>query len=582
MSRWWRRALSGASGAALLAGQGVAQAPPTREEIQRPELELDAQLRAGEPALEGDIERAPCPLAQPRYADIRFTLNDVEFANLPPVPPDSLRSTFAQYIGREVPISVVCDIRDRAATILRDHGYLAAVQVPPQQIGADGIVRFDVLTARIARLQVRGETGNSEQVVARYLEPLTEAEVFNQREAERSLLLARQLPGYDTRLTLRPAEGAPGEVIGDVRIERTRLLLEGNVQNYAAPSSGRWGGLVRAHLFDVTGLGDRTTLGAFASADFDEQLVLTAAHDFAVGGDGLRLGGEFTYAWNDPTIAGASPFDTETLIGSLRAGYPFVLDQATRISGSAGFELIDQQIRFGGAALNEDRLRVAFARIEGSFLDRPSIEGAGGYSPAEPRWRAGFAVEFRQGLDIFGATEPGLPPAIPVPQTRSAGRADATVIRAEGLLELRPDPLVAFVLQPRAQLSFDPLLAYEEFAGGNYTIGRGYDPGAVLGDQGVGFRSELRYGSVIPRSRARFAIQPFVFFDAAWVWNDDPPVLGFAGSDELYSAGGGVRAAYGDRALLDIAFAVPLAATGMQASAPDPRLLLSLTVRFAR
>lgn len=565
-------------------GSATAQAgpTPTREEIQPDRLTPGADQPSGSLSVEDEIERAPCPLAQPRFANIRFQLNDAVFANLAGLPADRLRPSFADYIGQDVPISVVCDIRGHAASILRAEGYLAAVQVPPQNIGDDGIVHFDVLMATMSRIQVRGDAGNSENLIARYLRPLSDMEVFNQREAERSLLLARNLPGFDTRLTLRPAEGAPGEVIGDVRVERTPFVLEGNVQNYASRSTGRFGGQVRAQINDVTGLGDSTNLAVFASADFNEQLVLNASHSFAVGANGLRLGGSFTYAWNDPTIGGVSPFDTETLVAGVTVSYPFILDQATNLTGSAGFDFIEQDVRFSGAALNRDRLRVAFARASLYTTDRRSIDGVGGYSAAEPRWRFGISGEIRQGFDIFNATDAGLPPAIAVPQTRAAGKADATVLRLDGIAELRPTPNLAFVVEPRLQWTSDPLLSYEEFSGGNYTIGRGFDPGSVIGDRGVGFRYEFRYGSGLPRNRESWALQPYGFFDAAWVGNEDPVALGGTGSDELFSTGIGLRANWGDRARLDATFAVPLSRTDLQASTPSPRLLLSLLVRFAR
>lgn len=564
---------------ALLTYPASAQVAPTREEIQReglqPQIRPNQQLE-----VEDGVERAPCPLAQPRFADISFRLNGVVFDNLVEVSPDDLRSSFGQYIGQTVPVATVCEIRDRAATILRRQGYLAAVQVPPQQIGDDGIVRFDVLMARMSRIQVRGDTGDSEAIVERYLEPLTEAPVFNQRDAERSLLLARELPGYDTRLTLRPTTGEPGAVIGDVRIQQTRTIFEGNVLNYGSKAAGRFGGQIRAQFNDVTGLGDRTNLGFYSTADFDEAMVFTAAHDFAIGGDGMRFGAEFVYALNDPTIGGVSPFDTETLIATTRLSYPFILDQGTRIGGTLGFELIDQHVDFNGTRLNEDNLRTIFARVDANFVDRDSINGIGGYSAAEPRWRLGVSAELRQGLDIFGASSPGA--AIAIPQTRSAGKSDATVFRLEGVAEFRPSPTVAFILQPRLQLTGQPLLAYEEFSAGNYTVGRGYDPGSILGDQGVGFRYEIRVRSALPRTREDLAWQPYVFFDAAWTWNEDPGFLGFSASDRLFSTGAGVRANYGDRARFDVALAVPLRRTLTQASTPDVRLLMSATIRFAQ
>ncbi|RED15771.1 ShlB/FhaC/HecB family hemolysin secretion/activation protein [Parasphingopyxis lamellibrachiae] len=563
-------------------GVAVAQSgpAPTREEIQPDRLTPGTGQPADRLEVEGGIERAPCPLAQPQFAAIRFRLSDAVFANLRGISADRIRPAFADYLGQEVPISIVCEIRDRAASILRSEGYLAAVQVPPQQIGDDGIVRFDVLMASMSRIQVRGDAGNSENLIARYLRPLGEMEVFNQREAERSLLLARNLPGFETRLTLRPAEGVPGEVIGDVRVERTPFILEGNIQNYASRSTGRFGGQIRAQINDVTGLGDSTTLAVFSSADFNEQLVLNASHSFAIGDSGLRLGGTFTYAWNDPTVGGVSPFDTQTLVTGFDLSYPFILDQATSLVGTAGFDFIDQDVRFGGAALNRDKLRVAYARAALYTSDRRSIDGVGGYSAAEPRWRFGIAGEVRQGLDIFDATEPGFP-VNGVPQTRAAGKADATVLRIDGLAELRPTPDIAFVIEPRLQWTSDPLLSYEEFSGGNYTVGRGFDPGSVIGDRGIGFRYEFRYGSALPRTRESWAFQPYGFFDAAWVGNEDPAALGGTGSDELYSTGVGLRANYGDRVRLDTTFAIPLNRTNFQANRPSPRLLLSLLLRFA-
>ncbi|MBC7986829.1 MAG: ShlB/FhaC/HecB family hemolysin secretion/activation protein, partial [Sphingomonadaceae bacterium] len=549
-----------------------------RQPAQVDELDV-GQGEAYVPGL-GPVERAPCPLAEPRFAAISFRLSDVVFANLAVVDPAELRPAFAEYVGQTIPIATVCEIRDRAATILRQRGWLAAVQVPPQQIGPDGVVRFDVLMARLTRIQVRGDAGSSERLLASYLEPLTRAPAFNQRDAERHLLLARELPGYDVRLTLRPAGTAPGEVVGDIRVERAPIELEGNVQNYGSTSAGRFGGQARIQFNDILGLGDRTSIAAFSTIDVDEQQVINIAHDLRIGGGGLRIGGEFTYAWNAPDLGIPAPFDSETLIASLRASYPFRLDQATRITGSWGFELIDQRVTFADIPISEDNLRVAFARVDAAFSDRASIEGVGGFSATEPRWRLAVGAEVRQGLDVLGASDSGLHGPLDVPQSRVFGESDATVFRLDATAEFRPVPSIVFAFQPRLQLTDDALLAYEEFSGGNYTVGRGYDPGYILGDQGAGFRSEFRVGSLVPRERGGFAIQPYSFFDAAWVWNEDNDELAGDDPDDIQSVGGGARAAWGDRALLDVALAAPLSRTRFQSETPDVRVLVSLSVRF--
>ncbi|MCQ8140427.1 POTRA domain-containing protein, partial [Vibrio parahaemolyticus] len=83
-----------------------------------------------------------------------------------------LRPAYAEFVGQEQPLSVICQIRDRAAAILRQAGYIAAVEVPEQRID-NGVVRFRVLMAKLVALRVRGDAGRNERLIADYLEPLT-------------------------------------------------------------------------------------------------------------------------------------------------------------------------------------------------------------------------------------------------------------------------------------------------------------------------------------------------------------------------------------------------------------------------
>ncbi len=136
-----------------------AVAAPTREEIQRGLLGEAEKGQAQALTVEGGVERSACPLANPEFADLKFSLQAVEFDGLGVVDSSILKSAYTGYIGQEVPVAVVCEIRDRAATILRGAGYLAAVQVPPQTIDG-GNVKFDVLLARMTSVQVRGTAGS--------------------------------------------------------------------------------------------------------------------------------------------------------------------------------------------------------------------------------------------------------------------------------------------------------------------------------------------------------------------------------------------------------------------------------------
>lgn len=558
---------------------------PTREEVERVPLSptVEAQPRL---TVEGGIERAPCALADPAYRDVTFTVSNVIFEDLKAVSPEILRPAYADYIGSEQPIAVVCEIRDRAATILRDAGYIAAVQVPEQRI-ADGTVRFKVLMAKLVGVRVRGDAGRAERTIAAYLERLTEQEVFNRFDAERYLLLAGDLPGYDVRLSLRSAEAAPGEVIGEVAVLRTPGQVDFNVQNFGSRDLGRWGGLLRGQFYGLTGLGDRTTVAFFSTADFDEQQTLQLGHDFRLGGEGLTLSGQFTYAWADPDL-GDPRLDVKarTLLATVEAAYPLIRTQAQTLRGTAGLDIINQKVRFNDLPLTRDQLRVAFARLDLEATDPDSINRLGGYSIAEPRWRFLGGLELRQGLDLLGASEDCGPSfarcraAGAVPISRLEGDPTGTVFRFNAYGEYRPVPNIAFALGMKGQATRDPLLSFEEFSVGNYTVGRGYDPGTLLGDNGLGFQAEVRFGSIIPQTRDSLSVQPYLFVDTAWVWNEDRLNARDVRQD-LTSIGGGLRALYGDRLQLDVALAVPLERAGvLAAEKPDPRLLVSLTTRL--
>ncbi|MEO8453595.1 MAG: ShlB/FhaC/HecB family hemolysin secretion/activation protein [Sphingomicrobium sp.] len=553
--------------------------PPTREEVTRPPAPPPPPAT---PRLEveGGVERAPCALDSPEFRDIRLTVRGVEFEGLKGLSPAELGSAFTPFVGQDQPISVVCEIRDRAATILRNAGYIAAVQVPEQRI-ADGVIHFRVLMAHLTQVRVRGDASGAEQVIAGYLGQLTKQPVFNRYEAERYLLLASDLPGYTVRLTLRPAGGAPGDVIGDVTVQHMPAYVDFNVENGGSQELGPWGGLLRAQLFGLTGLGDRTTLSVFSTSDFHEQQTLQLGHDFHVGPEGLSIAGTFTYAWARPRIPDANVL-AKTLLGTIEVGYPFYRRQAKTIRGSVGMDYVNQYVKLDGIPLTRDRLRVAFARfgidaISTNFSDPR-------YSVEEPRWRLTTSLELRKGLDIFGATNSCGPAGAnclgpnDVPPSRIEGQPTAVVFRYLAYGEYRPMSKVTFALGARAQYAWKPLLSFEEFSAGNYTVGRGYDPGVLLGDRGFGSQAEIRFGSRIPQSASKPGIEGYGFWDHAVVRNRDRITV-ITGREHLDSVGGGARISF-DRFALDAALAFPLTRAGFDNRRPDPHVLVSLTTRL--
>lgn len=552
-----------ASAAMLAPAPVVAQSvAPTREELTR----ITTPEAAPRPTLNivGGIERSPCPLADPRFADVRVRISDVVFNGLKGASPAEMRAAWSPYAGTEQPVAVLCEIRDAAATMLRDKGYLAAVQVPTQRI-ENGVVRMEVLYARITTIRARGQTDGAEAKLAAYLNKLTDDEYFDRNKAERYLLLARDLPGYNVQLTLKPAGTGPGELVGEVSVLSRRYSLDATVQNLAAEETGRWGAQLRGQLYGLTGLGDVTTLAYYSTFDFEEQKILQAAHSFRPGSEGLTVNGQFTYAWTKPHIDDddvTPELKAKTLFWTVDARYPIVRRQSSNLWAGIGFDFVDQKVHFF-EPLTRDKLRILWLRADWDAIDLRS---------RRPGWRANAFVELRKGLDIFDASDSD----DEVGPSRDDGKATATAIRLGGQAELALGQDFAIAVSPRAQIAFDPLLSFEEFTAGNYTVGRGYDPATLSGDSGAGVLVELRGPRWTPVKQSKLTVQPFIFGDAAWTWNKNDA----EGDDHLKSAGGGLRAELGDRFRLDGTVAVPLEHAGFDNRKGDVRLLVTLTGRI--
>jgi hemolysin activation/secretion protein len=552
---------------------------PTREE-----LEAGAPPQRAPPAapsrlhVEDSIEHAPCALDAPRYAAIRVRITQATFANLGPVPATALDQSWKGYAGTDQPISVLCRIRDAAATRLRAAGYLAAVEVPVQRI-TDGQVRFEVLYAKIVAVRVIGHPGRNHRVLQHYLDRLVDGKVFNRFSAERQVLLARDIPGYDIYLTLKPSGTGAGNMIAEMRVENTPFVVDATVSDLAAPATGRFGGQLRATFNGLTGLGDQTTLSAYTTSQFHKQQIWQAGHQMQLGASGLQLAAHLTYAVTRPELGGGlPPIEARTWLFDLAASYPLLRHETGDLRLSGGIDLVNQNVAFGNAELSRDRLRVGFVRLDGTTHDPRGLQPWG-----VPAWRLSASLELRHGLSIIGATPDCLSPSNPclasgfVPPSVAIGNPQATVVRASADVEFNPSRSLSLDFGLRGQVASDALYAFEQFSLGNYTVGRGYAPGALVGDKGFAVSTDLRGPVIRLSNQGAIAVQPFVFSDNGWAWRLQ---AASASPNQVHSLGGGMRLSLGTMAQLDASIAVPLTRLASAAKVEPPLFLLTLSTRF--
>jgi hemolysin activation/secretion protein len=545
-------------------------AGPTRQEINPPAIETQTRPSTAKVNGQGAISVAPCPL---EASTVRTAITRVAFSGAGGVAlaPElnNLLASVAVPAGDQ-PISVVCAIRDEANAALRRERYVATIQIPPQRI-EDGVLRLEVVTSRIVEMRVRGEAGPYEKRLQQSIEALKQLDPLNEAVAEKILLLAGDVPGLDVQLSLRPTGAKPGDVIGELTVNYSRLSVVANAQNYNSKQLGRETGYLRAEIRGLTGLSDTTYFGFSTTANVNEQKIFQLGHVMGLDEHGTTIGARLTYAVSQPDLDQLR-LQTKSIIASLEVARPLIRSVRDNLGVTAGFEFAQQrtvvQSTAGSSPLNLDRVTTAYARLAGemrSFTDTGAEQ-----------FRLGGYVEVRKGLGIFGATQTGKSSSGGFFPSRFEGSATATVIRGQLDERLGLGPIFSIAGSLRGQWTNRPLLNYDEFAIGNLTLGRGYDPGSNSGDRALGASVELR--AMLPqKSRATF--EPFVFFDAVRIWNLDRNST--ENNRVLRSYGGGIRIAMPGIALLELTYARPVdKALSFDDRRPNDRVLASLTFQL--
>lgn len=526
--------------------------------------ELNPVQRAPAPAGHGNAdllsppEPGPCPLAS---SNLTFKLNDVTFHGADTVPPGELAQAYQEYIGRDVPVSVLCEIRDRASAILFNEGLFARVEIPAQRI-SDGHVSFEVIEAYIASVRVRGDDSGAQSKVEDYIERLRGMKPFNIRLAQRYLFLASDVPGVAIAATLRPAGKGRGAIELDITVRRKPVSAIANAQNFGSSPTGPWGALARVDLNGFTEFGERTTLVGYQSFDIKEQRVFQGIEEARFGSDGLL--GRLSLSWGE-THPGdalrASDFFGQSYVTDLSLFYPVIRSRSENLGVTGGFETVDQKISSLGLPLTKDHLRVVYLRAGGDISWRWELP-----------LKIDGGIELRQGVSIFGASKRHNPFL-----SRIEGDPDAFVLRGDARATLGlPDRFTA-IERIQGQYAGVPLLSYEEQPVGNLTIGRGYDPAALSGDQAIASATDLRWGAYPISVGWPVTVSLFGFFDAARIWNSDTGGL----NKTAKSFGGGVTFDMLSLFHVETTYAHPMDKINFQVPkrAPD-RVLISATLEY--
>ena len=532
---WWGRGgsvLVGARLAGAVAGLLIFLAPVDAQVLPgavQPGRDRVGPAVPGQPEFDFSIvapHRSPVPKA---VDEVHFKLRDIKIVGAVRIPADRFRPLYAGLLGKDVTLSDILNVADQIEAQYRAAGYLLVrAFVPPQRV-KDGVFTIDVVEGHLERVSVQGANPQTSEVIGGYLEPARAERPLTIAALERGLLLANDLPGIKATGVLRPAADTPGA--SDLVVDTQQPWISGGlaVDNRGSRFSGIWtisGDVEFNALFGPDQLGATITL----SPSSLEQIAGQVSYRRAIGDDGLvgSLIGSITHGQPGSTLTAFNVLTDSWAVGP-RLTYPLIRSRAESLILDGGFTVQDAKIGILGAPFSHDQWRVL--DIGGSYQRADVLGGL---------WTSTFDIA--QGLPILGASQNRIN-GVPNPNlSRLGALIDFTKLTGYSRLAVPLASSFTVVLAAQGQYSFAPLITGEQIAFGGNQIGRGYDPGAITGDQGLGGSLELHYDWRFADSVVR-TLEPYLFTDGAKTWFiQRGPAKSAALLDQtIASAGGGVR-----------------------------------------
>jgi hemolysin activation/secretion protein len=484
-----------------------------------------------------------------------FVLTAVTIQGVTAYPLADFANAYEGLLARQVTVSDLVRVAAAITDKYRQDGYFLTRAVVAPQARPDGVATILVYEGYIGEVAIEGP---GSAAVSPLLIPLEDVRPLTVSVLDRRLTLASDVPGLEISSTIEPVLGDPARHRLVIDADRRRYTARAYADNRGAPTQGPWQVYLTTSANSVAAPGDQLTLSMLTTpAQTDELTFAEAAYSTALG-DGRRLRFALSGYESDASPASLNTWlSGRSLAGSITLSQPLVRSrrQSLWLEGALDHRRVEQV--YSGLGPAHEDLSIARLSLSGH-------RQAGGAS------LTGF-VQISQGLDLFGAT---------TENAFNLTRADADAIFTKLNLSLsayRDLGRYAGVYgQVSAQWSGDPLLNSEEFAVGGSPVGRGYNYGELTGDSGVAATLELRLGWN-PAGDTLSFMQFYSFLDAASVSNHS---ANGRLTDELASAGLGMRITARELTTVEIELARPLTRAPWSEPDNDWRAFVSLTRRL--
>jgi len=524
---------------------------------------------------------APVPLTQPDFDfsieapsrspvgravdQVTFVLKDLKITGAKTLPAESFRPFYEKLIGQQIKLSNILDVADAIEKAYRDHGYiLVRAYVPPQRV-RDGVFTINIVEGKVAHVSVEGGTPATQEQVKSYLQSSLDRAPLPLTTMERSLLLSNDLPGVQASGVLKPSEDIPGASDIVVTVDQPRFTGGLGADNRGSRYSGLWTLNADAEVNAIFDAADQLAGVLTTSPDASEQIAGQLRYRRPLGDDGVigTVAGTITHGEPGSTLSAFGVVTDSWAVGP-RLSWPVIRTRAQSLQFDGGFTFQQADIDVLSSRIAHDKWRVL--DVSATYLYSDWLGGS---------WLATAGIA--QGIPGLGASA-----NLSAELSRKGGYVDFT--KFTGLLRyvaLLPNGF-STVLTGQGQFASAPLINGELISFGGVGIGRGYDPGAITGDHGIGGSAELRYDAPWA-NRYVLAVQPYVYVDAGQTWyiQRGAAIDASLMDQSTTSLGGGVRLSLPYNASLGLEGSRTLhAVTGSDAGKKATKFFVTAGIRF--
>lgn len=517
--------------------------PPPAPDLKKPEV----------PELKEDLG-----LPDGAQKVLNFKITSVRIVGATVIDKKVLAAKFDGLLDRRVSATELRAALDQVNKEYADAGYALGRAYIPIQVVQGGSLIVRIVEGYVGLIEITAQDAKVRRMIEGFSKRIVSEKPLRTATLERYLLLIGDIPGVTLGGKLTAMDVYSGAATLALSAESDKLTFSTAVDNRANIEDAPFQAYLTASLNNVLGAGDELSVTGLATPYIQNQQYFRAAFATNIGTDGLRaaLGASYAKSEAPDLPAGVELLSTSTQVDFLLS-YPLIRATRETLTTFFGAYFTDAENELNDLTFSKDAIRAA--HLGASYVTR-----------LNERTSVGSHLRVTQGFSVWGAG----------PGNQLHSRLGAS----PNFFKMQSGASVSYAATDRLLLSFklegqyspDSLYSSEEISFGGARFARGYNNSEISGDSGAGASIQASYRFDVA-AFGGWAVTPYTFLDQSKVWNS---AIDRQGDARLMSTGLGVTLSNKRWLSIGLELDKPISRTPISQDDKDPRLFMSLEVRF--